>query len=211
MTRDEVVALIALRLGNRTDQDTNIVNELKYVQTKMEEMSELPWFMLSAWESIPTIASQDYVDLPSDFLLEWEQGTLQLLDPDSGEYIPLTKDEYQFLHNKYRDEDAAQPKAYALVGATYALFPTPDIVYTMRHRFFEADTVLSTNVENDWLKYAPDVFLNRAGMTMAQNLRDKDALSAFTAEYGDALKRMWDKDEARKSAGIEYVMGGVDA
>jgi len=189
MTRDEAVARIKRRLSNRTDSalDTTIVDELQFAQEQMEHDLRLspPWFLLEELSDASTTALEERLPLPSDFLQEYEQGTLWLVDTALEDpFVDLPKGFYQGLKHKY--PGTGQPKAYSLDGKYFRLHPTPDAVYTMRMLYYKKDAVLDTDIENEWLQEAPGVLWGRAGLGMAEMLHDDRATTYFATHYREA-------------------------
>ena len=84
MTRDEVVQLIAWRLGNRKDMGERIISEMRFVQSMvLEQNSWHPWFLEKNWTGGVLEAGATEVALPTDYLAEVENEQLWLITPDN--------------------------------------------------------------------------------------------------------------------------------
>lgn len=211
MTRDEARALIQQTLVWRTDKADEIVTALKNAQTKLERGAELPWFLLTEVSSISTTSGEERIELPSDFIREAEEHALYYYDgsaDDADKWRPLVKDGMEFLRSEYPGSGA--PQAYAQVGTYDRIFPTPDDTYTLKRIYFKAATVLSTNVENDWLKYYPFLIIGEAGRMISPSFRDKDGKATFDEWMAEGRATMIVDNEARMHTGRRYVMGGRD-
>lgn len=212
MDRDTARAEIQQTLGFRTDKATEIVTALQNAQVMLEREPTLPWFLQTEVSNISTTKDEERIVIPSDFLREWEEDPLWYFTAGTGgdddAWVALAKEDLAFLRDKY--PGSAAPIAYALDVKYFRLFPTPDAVYTIKMIYFATDTVLSSNVENDWLKYFPFLMIGVAGGLIAAALRDKEALSTFSRWAAEGRARLIVETEARISSSRRYVMGGVD-
>ncbi len=208
MTRDEAVALLNARLkrGSNTSLDSTIITEMKLVQSRFEGAAELPWFLLTTdYVPLTTTANDDKVAISADFLREFEDDGLWVYAAEN--WVPLIKDTLNAIVNYYTGEGATLPRAYDLVHGYFRLRPIPDAVYSLRYIYYKKDTVLSTNVENQWLKYAADLVIAETGWVVATYVtRDKEAAAAFASDREIALDRVWRENEARKHAKRQYIM-----
>lgn len=74
MLRDAAVALIASRMGQRTDLNAAILLEMALViTTKLEENAVMtPWFLLHREDTLVSVAASDLIALPADFIVSAE-------------------------------------------------------------------------------------------------------------------------------------------
>lgn len=186
ITRSEAVSAIQRRLGMRTNLDTDIATEIQLAQTVLESEVELPWFLLAKDSSLVTVAETAEVAYPSDFL-RLSDGGLWL--KDGTEYTQLDKDSFQAIHGDSDLEGSGTPSYFAELGLNFTLFKTPDAIYNLTLYYYAAATVLSSDITNAWLTYAPDLLISFTGMRMAESIRDKDAMGIFSSEYGKAFTR----------------------
>jgi hypothetical protein len=194
-------------LGFRTNLDQTILANLRDQQTKLELSPTKPWFLLSDEETLATVASTRTVDLPADFLEEWEEGTITYTDLD-GNLTELKKDLYDVLLHNYKEEPAGPPEAYAIVGTKLAIFPLPDDAYTLSWRYYAADDQIELAQENQWLKYIPELLIGKAGAFVAASLRDKEAIAIFDRMTQENMLLLANQNEARGMANFEMQMGG---
>lgn len=207
MTRDEAVSLMAIQLGFRTDQATNLVTVLKAAQVTLERAPTKPWFLLSERAYINTVANEPRVKLPTTFLLEHEENGLTYI-PTGEDPVPLVKETLDQLKVIYKANEGA-PEAYALDGNYFRLFPIPDAAYVIEMYFYQMDAVLDTNIENQWLKYAPLYLMGEAGMLLSSGLRDKAATDTFMRWRNEGARLLEIDNEARKHTNTSPQMGGA--
>jgi len=209
MLRSTAIASIARRLGNRTNLDSAILTELQATQVTLEEDHAIrPWFLLTEIASATTTASEERVQLPTDFIGEYEYGTLYVYDSSAEDpWIELAKDDYDDLV-AYHKGATGQPQSYALTGNYFRLFPTPDAAYTLKMLYYKKDTTLDSDIENQWLKYAPELLISETGKRMAAYIQNKISYAMFEAEAERALKRLLVQNTSREVTNSELDMGG---
>jgi hypothetical protein len=207
MTRDEAVATIRNRLGNRGPAfDPMIVDELKRAQDHFEQNGTPPWFLVKTDSSRSTTAGERRLTLPGDWIMESEDDGIWLLAPGG---VRLAKREYRALRGSAFYTANGRPEMYAIVGTTMYLFPTPDKEYGLELNYYAADAKLdSGDVENGWLKYAPWLLIAKAGLEVARTLRDEAAVAIFSNRLAEAKLDLLRQTEARRQEGLEAFMGG---
>ncbi len=216
MTRDEAVSRIQLKLGFRSDQAVNIQNALQDKQRLVEQRPELPWWLVTEVSSISTVVAEERVQLPTDFLREYE-------DPAGGDQLwyfngsaadvedvwrVLVKHDMETLRDAY--PGTGSPRVYALTGDYFRIGPTPDAIYTLKMMYYKQDTVLTSNIENGWLKHFPEILIGRAGVELGEPLRDAQAIEFFRNQYLIAEDMLDRAIESRAHVNRRYIMGGVD-
>lgn len=209
MTGQEALDLIALRFGNRTQQTFRnaALLELKLKQQALEEDVVKPWFLLEENSTTVTVAGEPRVAVPSNFLLEYEEGALYLTDPVSGEPIQLDKDDKDFLVQTFGIA-SAQPEAYALSGQYFELFPTPDAAYTLSMRYYKRDTAPSDSTNtNLWLTHAADWLIAETCAVIAMSIvRDMEAVPGFLNLALQGKARVFTHETARAEANVSRAM-----
>jgi hypothetical protein len=211
MTRDEAVALMQLQLGFRSDQSANLILHLKLAQTMLEKSPTKPWFLIVGEDTLVTVADDQKIAVPTDFLQEAEQGVLRFIPDDADspdDEVDLDKDSYDVLRKNFRTTASGEPQAYALFGGYFYIFPVPDDVYTLKMIRYGQDTVLSTNVENNWLKYAPKLLMGSAGKELAAALRDSNAMEIFARWESEDRILTFSQEIAREQANSDAQVGG---
>jgi hypothetical protein len=210
MTRDEAVAIVHQQLGFRSDQANNIVTYMQLAQQTLEKGRTLPWWLRSERSYIYTTANEQRVPIPSDFLREEEGNQLTYIPAATAEntdYVPLDKDFADHLEARYLTL-TGPPEAYALDGVYFRIFPTPDDAYQIRMVYAKRDTILTSNIENLWLKHLPYLLIGVAGGMMATSLRDKEAQATFRGWAQEGLGLMYAENDAREHTNMDYQIGG---
>lgn len=213
MTRDEAVTLMKQIMGFRKTLDTECQIALRAVQNKLELGLIKPWWMVAENHTIRTDDSgEQRIALPDGFIEETDDDVLTYI-PDTVEggsptEVPLIKDDYKALRHAYRASSAAPPEAYALHGKYVWVFPVPDDMYQLRWTFYKRDTTLTSNIENNWLKYVPELLIGEAGLMIATAVRDAEAKAEFTRLKQEGLIMLAGHEASRESANRVYQMGG---
>ena len=212
MIRSEAVARIQTRLSFRTDREAEIIDALKDTQVELEREHELPWFLLSEVASYSTTANEERVSHPSDYLREWEGDHIWLFIAGDtvaeNIWTPLLKVELDQLRLDYAG--SGPPEAYAVSGNYWRLGPVPDDTYTLKQIYYKQDDTLDTNIENAWLKYAPDLMIGKAGRKIAWPLRDMTALAEFEKMEFQGNNRMLIENIQHEQVNRDLQMGGPD-
>lgn len=212
MVRDDAVTLLLSRLGNRSAAtwQTTIINEMILVQSsRLEGDASLRlWFLITENATSAFTIGDERLGLPTDFLGEVEEAVLQVLNPTTSKWVPLTKDDYDLIVEDFKDSANAIPEKYALLGDYFRVRPVPDLAYPVRMIYFGRDTTLATNIENDWLKHAADLVIAETGIVMAeQHIKDTELVASFRTASAEARVRLRVANEARKHTGRTYEMG----
>ena len=214
MLRDVLVTRIANRFQFRTDLDLKIIDEMQNSQIELEEelVNDYPWFLLSEVANIDGTALEERLPLPSDFLMEYDEGTLWIFDSTiaakDDQWIELTKGYHDALKAEYTGID--KPIRYSLSGEYFRLYPTPDKVYNFRMLYFKRDTTLTNNIENQWLKFAPWLIGGRTGFNLAHSLRDTDNRDFFATKYSESLLSLEKKQRVREEANHDASMDDME-
>jgi len=171
--------------------------------TELEGNAVLPWFLLKTGS---VTASAATATAPTGFLREYEEGGLWGTDDDGLPY-KIDKDDFAVLNAE--EWEAGAPQQYALVGGTLYFFPTPDVSRTLTMYGYFADTPLgSSDIENNWLLYAPDLMIAQAGVQIARYLRDPDMVQLFSADVARAWGRIQRTNVANAQAAFAQFIGG---
>lgn len=209
MLRDTAVEIIARRLGNRTDLDEAILDEMKLAQTQMEKFwpsDTMPWFLRTDTTSLVTVDGTATISLPTGFLREADDGGLFVYDGDEETWSRLCKHPLSMLWEAATEEGI--PTKYALGVTNITLWPTPDAVYSMKMEYFGAATELEDNVENAWLANAPELLISATGLRMAAYVQDDRVGQLFMTQYGEGIKHVVTASLARELDNQVLYMGG---
>lgn len=213
MNRDAIVSLVAARL-NRTDPDftTLAINEMSLIQAaQLEGAPFLPWFTEVKDDSLTITANVETLAVPSGFIRELDGMGMYYVDPDSGLYKKVVKDDYDNLLDTL-DPTSTVPQGYAIIGDTYYFRPVPTQGLTLRV-FYNQRQVdpASSSGENNWMKWAPDLFIGALGFVLASTyLQNPNLAQPFDIMRKEAMQRLLVMHEARTHANRDYRMGGTE-
>ena len=217
MTRDEAVAIIQQQLGFRTTLSSEIVTNLKLAQTQLEAGPTKPWFLVSEDSYTDTEIGEQRIPFPTDFLEETDDAVFRYVPDEpsvSDPEVDLKKDIYDTLRRNYMDVttgmiEEGPPEAYAALGEYFRIFPIPDAAYRLRMIYYKQDTVLSSNVENGWLKWNPFILIGKAGNMIAGGpLRDATAMQIFSQWEAEGHITLQRQNVAREMANRDMQVGG---
>lgn len=210
MLRSTAVSLIAQRLGNRTDLDARIITEMQLVQSTLEEdPTILPWFLITPIARIECRAGDDRLPLPTNFIMEHEHGSFWRYDSTAEDkWIEMKKGTMDRLKEEYTG--SGPPERYTLVGNTFRLFPTPDIVYEFRMLYHSRDEVLTSDIENRWLRYAPELIISETGKVISSYIEQTNAFKLFKESASNAKARLLAMNIARNMANRDLFIGGEE-
>ncbi len=212
MLRDDAITRMREMLGHNSSlQASSFIDALKDAQETLEKEPQLPWFLRTEISSISTVANEERVVIPTDFLLMPESdddGIWVFIAGDDNPWRRLRQDHVGFNRGKYSNEDDAEPKAYSLDNLYFRLFPTPDKIFTIKMIFLAQDALLDTNIENKWLEHIPWLLIAMGVQQVAWGTRDTVA-STTAAEVETRMRaRLRAFIVAREIADMPLQMGG---
>ena len=205
MLRDTAVSLIAARLGNRTDLNDSIIAEMQLVQETLEHGDFLPFFLISEQATTSTTIDEERLVLPGDFLREFEEGAFwYYTNSDENTYTPLIRREMEEI--KGAGLESGAPQYYAMTGAYLRVAPVPDAVYVVKMIYYATDTLLDTNVENNWLKWAAEWIIAETGARVATYIQNDKLVQRFMQDIQTSSDRFKRFAEGRKHSNQDYRM-----
>lgn len=221
MIRTAAVNIIKSRLGNivGTELDPVIISNMQLVQaTVLERGAELPWFLETdsnvEGTNITTTANQEYSDVPSNFLRLNEYIEYPVLrvdsDEDSGYYAVTQMDISKAIGRYTTDsllDQAGKPIKYDLYGEKFYWRYIPNDAYTIRLFYFKSDQTLDMDIENQWLKYAPDLVIAETCRQTAEDEQLQKLVDKFGMDADKARRRILTETVARREAGAMRTMG----
>jgi len=201
------------RLGNISGLASQCISELQQAQIELEQLSELPWFLLSTQADVTNLATAlDTINLPTGFIRMYEEDHFWLYTTTQTDpWIELFENDWKSIkeaQGNYTATFSGTPGHYAIVGSNIYIGPlVPTEQKTFKMRYYKKATTLSTNVENNWLANAPEVLISYAGIRVAAfHTRDEKAEAAFTRSLSVSLSLLNDANEQRKHSNRSYVM-----
>lgn len=204
------ISLLKGRLSNyqSTVIEPTLKTEMNARQFMLEQEDFKPWFLLSESATTQTTALEERMEVPDDFIMEWEKGALEWKLTTESIWKPLEKDDYDYLRKVYTDVSGS-PSGYDLAGKYFLLVPAPNVVYDLKMRYYahQPENVNDTD-ENAWLKYAAEWLIAETGIVVANNYLSNDrAAQGFNAMRVEAKARIERLNTAREEANNERIMG----
>lgn len=213
MTLEGMKVILAGRLGQRTDIDDMIYNEIRQAQRVLEKTPPYPWFLqvsaLREYDLGSSLLPDDFIEMFEDVIYIIKATT------DVTYYSPMVK-----LHGSYLEHisnmawgTAGRPRNFAISGKYLFLQPAPDISYTFVLGYYQRDAVLSGPAsENLWSNKAEDLLIAEAGWHVARNIRDAQRASEFGQDRAEARRRIAAESTSRLESMRRAVIGsGEDA
>lgn len=206
------------RLGNRTAPPLRltVLGELNEKIKQLELGATLPWFLQDVWLGV-TVANQDWIDLPTDYLREDDEGISEIQDTTVSPAqwrSNFPKVSYNLLRKNTANTLAQLPQAYAVFGEKAYFGPTPNGVYNVRIPYNKRTTPIvdsSDVVTNKWLlNFLNVVTLHTISIVAATHTRDMNLVKSIGPELGLANDLMQRAIEARIHAGRDYLLDDTE-
>jgi len=213
MTNKELLDLMMQRLGNRTAPGLRprVLNELNEKIRQLEFGETLPWFLEDRWDD-STVANSDSVNLPSDFLREYEEGRFKIRDTTvtPNAWKPLVKVSLEKLEEETDNADAQLPAGYAIFGEKVYFGPVPNAVYSFKLPYYKRTDPITDNtaaITNKWLlNFFNFVTLEVIDMMAKMHTRDEKLVSLIAPQLIAARENFWRACEARVHVNRDYLL-----
>jgi hypothetical protein len=202
------IQLLMNRLGQRTGTTlrAKVVDEINASIEEIEKGSFLPWFLETENTEV-TVASTRTIALPTGFLREIENRSIQILDGDSKWQL-LKKLRIEDLDSQFRNASEGRPTRYALSGLNIFVGRTPNDVYTIDFPYMKATTAITDSgaaATNPWLTNAHNWILSHAGVTVASlQLQNQKLAGVFGSVAARARQELMNSHEAREHTNHQY-------
>ena len=184
--RDEAVARINEATGFRITGNAIepvIIKRLQEAQRDLEKGKTLPRFLLQEDQMLLLPAGQHALSLPTGFIREDDDNRLHFVSADTNLPLYLKSMRYmdavlQVTTQQRPDEPQLQtvaPSVYVIRNATVDFITIADQDYTLFWNFYKADDILNVNIENAWLREAPEWLIGEAGSRFALDTRRRSS------------------------------------
>lgn len=208
MLRDDAVIEIQERLKFRTDRSAEIIRRMQHVQRLLELGRTLPWFLVEEDAPLSLLAGTSDVNLPDEFIREYEYGRGMRYQPEAGAtpvFVPkMNIDELRAL---WTEAEPGFPQGYAIQTSVLKFLPVAAEGVTLRFDYYKKALVLTSNIENVWLKYAPDIIIGNAGASFAKTLDNKSAMAECTELASIAIQAVFNETIMRQTANRAFILG----
>lgn len=213
MLPSEMKQMIKWRLRNNSSStlDSMIETFTKYVQKeKLEKADFQPWFLLSDLVQTTNTANDRRLSVPTDFLMEWEKGTLWIYDATATDdpWVEIVKKDFDRALEVY--PGTGRPMYYDLQGNYFLLVPQPVEVYTFKMKYFrkEPDPDFTGDTENNWFAEAGSWLMGEVGAIIAGDvLSDLAVAQSFMADATKGKNDLFVQHIAREEANRIRTMG----
>lgn len=162
---------------HRTDLTSIIPDLISLAETRIN--GDLDSRKQDSVTTLNTVASQEYVDLPSDFINaravvdSTNKNTVDYKSPDS-------------IAKEFVGSFTSAPQFYTIVGDKMYFAPVPDGVYEIRMVYQARVPVLSSG--SNWLMTNyPSVYVYATLLTAAPYLKDDSRIPIWEKMYQDAI------------------------
>lgn len=204
MLNSEVLTTMMGRLGRRlaTAMRSTCLSELTLAIQELERAPIKPWF-LEETKTGTLVIDQDYIDLPTDFLMEIEEGTFEVRNTATG-WQELTKVARDKLRSATANMASAFPKGYAIWGSKFYLGPTPDVAYSYRFDYYKRSNPIvdnSAECSNFWINEFFNYTTSKALIVIARDHIQSDRMAQnMQGMFNEAEKKFNIEITARKVA-----------
>lgn len=209
-----------------TSLDAFIQARLQIAQKTMEQGKSLPYFLLRINQTLTVLAGESQADLPVGFIRESDENRLHFFTAGevkpfylSRRYVTDAKQAYLVTGS----EETRAPRVYAVrrhfvpspaVGLEQEVSPgildfivPADNDYELHWDYYAKDDPLDENIENNWLREAPMVLIGYAGLQIAKDLRDNEAVELFNGIFTEASRALFGEMVVQEDASQPLVMG----
>ena len=204
MTIQEMLALIALKCGNRDIEEMEEF-ALPYFSLKQAELEAdpfLPWFLVH--EAEQAVTDPGFTDLPEGFIKFTPSSGVWYNSPE-GKVSQLCLKSIKEGLEKYGLEEGA-PKAVALQKNGLALYPAPDSG-SLFFEYYKKEPKLDLNStpSNAWTEYAPWYLISLVGLEVAQDLEHAPGVKFFREKAEAAREMLFRQDAERAISGARLT------
>lgn len=209
-----------------TSLDAFIQARLQLAQKTMEQGKSLPYFLLRIDQTLSLPAGDSAAPLPVGFIRESDENRLHFFPP--GSTVPTYLSRRYVIDGKRAylvsgAEETRAPRIYVIrrhfvpspaVGLEQEVSPgvidfivPADNDYELTWDYYAKDDPLDENIENNWLREAPAVLIGYAGMQIAKDLRDNEAVELFSGMFTEASRALFGEMVAQEDASQPLQMG----
>lgn len=161
--------------SHRTDLSAQIPDFIRLAEDKV--YAQLESNQQDTKVTLATVANQEYVTLPTDFM-DFRSIAVSL-NSISDTLTYVTPDQYQ---SQYRDTQTGMPRVYTLIDSVMYMRPIPNAVYSLSAIYTASFTSLSgTNTTNWLLTRYPSIYLYASLEQLAMYI--KTDATAFESEW----------------------------
>tara|TARA_R100001509_G_scaffold165702_1_gene149092 strand:+ start:7141 stop:7770 length:630 start_codon:yes stop_codon:yes gene_type:complete len=179
---------------NRSDLSSVIPDFITLAEAKMNRVLRLR--VMQKRVSTTTVANDEFVDLPSDFL-EMVQFFVDSNPNVVLDYVNPTEIELDNLR-----DTSGTPQQYSIIGNEIKLNPIPDSVYTLKLTYFsEIPTLSDSTTTNYILSNYPQVYLYGSLLEAQPYILNDERIQVWMTLYNEAIQLINRDDEQGRYSG----------
>jgi len=205
--RDVALARVQDGIGFRRDMVDQIILRMQEEQRDLERGKTLPSFLLVEGAMLELLSGEQAVDLPADFLRRSPIPLRYYDSPSSQAFREIPWRDYVSASAIYADYTPSGPAVAALRTTSIQFFPIADSDYSISWDYYKRDALLTSNIENLWLEFAPELIIGGAGLRLSLDLRNKEGAMLFGNMYKQARQTWFSETIVEESEEI-IVLGG---
>lgn len=183
----------------RSDLTTQIPDFIRLAETRLRRDLRIREMLSST--TISTVANDEAVSLPSDFL---EARDFVVV---GNPVQPLSYLSPSLFNRNARSSEIGKPTDYTILSTTFQLAPVPDSVYTLKLLYFAKPEFLSSsNSSNAFLVNCPDLLLYGSLMEAEPYLMNDARLQTWAAMFTRGLASLTVSDQQGQYSGVPLVI-----
>ena len=183
----------------RSDLTTQIPDFIRLCEVRLRRDLRIRQMLKSV--TTTTTASDDTVELPSDFL-------------EARDFIvvgnpvqPLNYQSPSLFNRNSRVAEAGKPLDYTILSNDFQLAPIPDGVYTVKLLYYAAPAFLSSsNTSNAFLANCPDLMLYGSLIEAEPYLMNDARINTWGTMFDRAKNSLTTSDQQGQYSGVPLVM-----
>jgi len=224
MQNSAMLANIMQRFGNRRSlalRET-VLYELNRKIEQREQGDILPWFMEAYWRntstpSAVTVAGQNFIELPPNFIREIEEGVFKVLNTNVSptKWFAMNKVSLEDLEAATESSDPQLPVAYAIFGTQFIFGPTPNAVYQLKLPYSARSLPISDNNDeatNPWIiNFYNFITLDTIDLVARTHTKDPQMVQQIGPELQEATDLFWRAVEARQHVNRDYLLDNSES
>lgn len=183
----------------RSDLTSQIPDFIRLCETRLRRDLRIRQMLKSV--TTATVASDETVELPSDFL---EARDFVVV---GNPVQPLNYLSPSLFNRNARTAESGKPIDYTILANDFQLAPIPDAAYTVKLLYYAAPTFLSdSNTSNAFLANCPDLMVYGSLIEAEPWLMNDPRLQTWVTMFNRGLASMTTSDQQGQYSGVPLVM-----
>jgi hypothetical protein len=219
MNRSDAVRRVNDAIGFRPDGnalEAKIILRFQEAQRDLEKGKTLPKFLVQEDQTLLLPAGAHTVALPAGFLRDVDETGIRFYSQPGSRPFFLRRVYYKdgIQASAFVSEfdptttlSGRAPKFYAIRLTTIDFISPVTRDTTLVWDYYKAAALLTTDIENEWLKNAPEWLIGEAGLRMARSLGNAQALQEFDALRTAGRAAIFGEDLASELSSGPLAMG----